>query len=154
MVQSSPSETDKAGERRRGFQTLNILHSTHTELIHRTFGETLDNIRSLYLILLNLHRTMAGTAWAEHEYPQRSPLPLPFLFLSASHLRFRQTTYRPVLHILRLFPQYLFFLFRGIHATAAPSPPAQTHQGRGDDGNTCDLECMEIWERFARNDQF
>ena len=97
---------------------------------------------------------MTGTARAKHEDPQRDPLPLPLLSLLKSRLLFLQTIYRPVPHVFRLFPHYLLLLFRGPHATTTPSPPAPTGQGNWDDGITYDLECVEIWERFARNNQF
>ena len=97
---------------------------------------------------------MTGTAWTKHEDPQRGPLPLPLFYLPASRLRLLQTIYRPVLHILRLFLQYLFLLFRGIHTTTTPSPPARTYQVTWGEGKAYDLKCVEIRERFTRNDQF
>ena len=111
-------------------------------------------IKPLHLILFDLPRAMTGTAWAKHEDPHCDPLPLPLLSLLKSRLRLLQTIYRPILHIFRLYPQDLFLLFRGIHATTTPSPPAPTEQGGWDGGTTYDLECVEIWERFARNNQF
>ena len=96
---------------------------------------------------------MTGTAWAKHEDPQRDPLPLPFLSLLKLRLRFLQTIHRPVLHVFRLFPRYLFLFFRGTHATTTPSPLAPTDQRIWGDDFTHDLECVEIWECFTRNDQ-
>ena len=109
-------------------------------------------IKFLHPILIDLPRTITGTAWAKHEDPQCGPLPLAHLSLSPFRFRL-QTIYRPVLHIFRLFPQYLFLLLRGIHATTTPSPPTPTDQVNWDGGNPYDLECVEIWERFACDNQ-
>ena len=38
--------------------------------------------------------------------------------------------------------------------TTLPPVRAPAYQGRWADGITYDLECVEIGERFARNDQF
>ena len=97
---------------------------------------------------------MTGTTWAKHEDPQRNPLPLPLLSLLKFRLWLLQTIHRPVLHIFRLFPRYLFLLFRVIHLTTTPFPPAPTFQVIWSNGIPYDLECVEIWERFARDNQF
>ena len=100
--------------------------------------------------MLNLPKTMTGLARTESQDPQRDPFTL--LSLPTSRLRLLQTLYRPILQIFHLFLQRPLPLFREIHATTTPSPPAPTHQRSWDEGEMYDLERVEVWECFARND--
>ena len=108
--------------------------------------------QTLHFIFLNLHRTLTGKAWAEPDDPQRGPLPL--LSLQIPHSRLLQTLYRQALQIFRMFLRCPFPLFHGMSVAITPHPPAPAYQAGRDGGNTYDLECVEIWERFARSNQF
>ena len=101
--------------------------------------------------ILNHRRTMTGTARVMFEDPQRDPFPFPSL--PTPRLRLLQTVDRPILYIFCLSSHHLFPLFRGVRATTTCPPPTKITE-KLDGGNTYDLECVEIWERFARNDQF
>ena len=103
----------------------------------------------LHLILLNLHgtRIRTGTGRVQPDDPHRGPL--PFLSNLTPHIRALQTVYRRIPHTVRLVLQRLFPLFLGRAVGAAP-----THRARWLGDKIQDLECVEIWEGFARNDQF
>ena len=101
-------------------------------------------------LMLNLPKIMTGMTRAESQDPQRDPFPL--LSLPTSRLWLLQTLYRPIFQIFHLFPQCPLPLFRETHATTTPSPPAPTHQRSWDEGEMYDLERVEVWECFARND--
>lgn len=105
----------------------------------------LPYIELLHFALLNLRRTLAGVITiTELDGPQRSPLPPLSL----------QTVYRPLLQIFHLLPQYSFPLFQGDTGVEIfTRPVAVAYRGRWPDRKTHDLERVEIWERFARNDQ-
>ena len=107
--------------------------------------------RASTLYILNHRRTMTGTARVMLEDPQRDPFPFPSL--PTPRLRLLQTVDRPILYIFCLSSHHLFPLFRGVRATTTCPPPTKITE-KLDGGNTYDLECVEIWERFARNDQF
>jgi len=88
--------------------------------------------------------------------PQRF---LPSLSLLTSHSRLLQTVYRPILHAPHFLPQLLFPSFqvrRGRQAVlrTAAHPPTPAPRGRCGESQVYDLESAEIWERFARFDQF
>ena len=89
---------------------------------------------------------------AEFDDPQCDPSP-PLSF-QTSCFRLLQTVNRPVLQIFQVLLQYLF---PPLHRTNAVEicirPSAIATRGRWGVGETHDLECIEIWEGFARNNQ-
>jgi len=104
-------------------------------------------IRSLHLILFNLHRTQAERSVAgvraQLDDPQHGFLP------SLSFLTFRfplQTIYRRILHSFHPRPR-----LPGLHVRH--TTPTHTFRKRCNERKMCDLEGIEIWERFARIDQ-
>ena len=111
--------------------------------------------KSLHLILLNLNRTWiiirTGKGRVQPNHPNRDPL--SSLSLPTSSFRL-QALYREIFHVSRLFPQRLFPLFYVKYVVTTSLPLAPAYRVMWGDGKMQDLECVEIWKRLARNDQF
>ena len=104
----------------------------------------------LHFTHLNIYQTQEGTVRAQLDDPHRGTP--PSLSLLTSPFRPLQTVYRPILQIFHILPRSFQLLSRMRVAGAHPlmAPGWQTGcEGR----RMYDLECIEIWERFARNYQ-
>lgn len=110
-------------------------------------------IKPLHLILLDFHRTFAGTTRSKFDDPQRGPPPFS---LPTSCPRFLQNVHRALLQIFRQHLECLFPLFLGgplPNMSLSPAPRQAKRRDGRTYGKTYDLECVKIWERSARSGQ-
>ena len=108
------------------------------------------SFNSLHFTHLNIHRTQEGTVRAQLDDPHSGTPPL----LSPPITPFRplQTVYRPILQIFYILPRS-FQLFSGMHVAGTRPLMAPAWQTMCEGRRMYYLECVEIWERFARDYQ-
>ena len=110
-------------------------------------------IKSLHVVLLNLHRTWivirTGKGRAQSDHPHCDLL--PSLCLIASHFRLLKTFYRELSHTSRPLHQWVLPLFYVMYVVTTPLPPVPIYQMKRWQ-KIRDPECVEIWECFVCND--
>ena len=133
---------------------LDSAGQSYTLFIHYyTYVLQATTIKLLHFVLLDPRTAPMGRMIVtEFDDPQCDPLPP--LSLQTSNFQLLQIVYCPLLQIFHVLPQNLFPLFHGKNLLGLWTAPAtMTTRETWAVRKTHNLECVEVWERFARNDQ-